>query len=475
MAANLGEAIALQGQTNATEKLGNLQVKLGEAEKNRAFKLAYAQGQEKAKEKKAQDTEFDRLFRGKESFHKLVQPELKEVLDSAFERYQKIKTSNNPYASSEFDKIIFDTQQKLSELKTVSDNYSTLTKQYQAGEKGGAFLSPAEKQVFEKFSKATSRKEFLEGVQGLEPSPNLLIDENGLVTYSAVKKIPYVKDLSSAVSQLKKIPFDEQQRPLPFSNIELSKYSAIPLRVEDAEEIYNNNKKLFISGRPSSIEDIVNTYVTNNPSAVEQFAADARLPLRINENGTYDETQLLAVKEAMLQSMKQYANVFESSKIVSDRKPAGPPEPEYLAAVKTEPADEVMGIIKNKQAKVTRQGYLQLDIDFGSKLAQSPEIFGTNNEPMSGDIKSPKLNSLKIYPAKIVDERYRIAMDGETPSSYELFYEIEGDNSRYYAPFSHISYRDAIQGSAKEASSLKKDVAALLAHKNKLNASLRNR
>ena len=469
MQANLGEAIALQGQTNAAEKLGNLQVKLAEAEKNRAFKLAYSQGQEKAKEKKAQDTEFDKLFRGKENFHKLIQPELQEVLGSAFERYQKIKTSNNPYASSEFDKIIFDTQQKLSELKTVSDNYSTLTKQYQAGEKGGAFLSPVEKQIFEKFSNATSRKEFLEGVQGLEQSPNLIIDENGLVTYSAVKKIPYVKELSSAVSQLKKIPFDEQQRPLPFSNIELSKYSAIPLRVEDAEEIYNNNKKLFVSGRPSSIEDIVNTYVTNNPSSVEQFAADARLPLRLNENGTFDETQLLAVKEAMLQSMKQYANVFESNKIVSDRKPAGPAEPEYISGVIIEPSVDVMGVIGNKEATATRKGYLQLGIEYG-KIAKSPEIFGTDNKPVTGDLSPATLNSLKLYPVKKVGNYLRIAMDGEKASGYELFYEVDADKMRYYVPFTKISYRDKLQGTDKDAGNLNKDVMKLIAQRNKLNA-----
>jgi hypothetical protein len=469
MQANLGEAIALQGQTNAAEKLGNLKVKLAEAEKNRAFKLAYSQGQEKAKEKKAQDVEFDKLFRGKENFHKLIQPELEEVLGSAFERYQKIKTSNNPYASSEFDKIIFDTQQKLSELKTVSDNYSTLTKQYQAGEKGGAFLSPNEKEIFGKFSKATSRKEFLEGVQGLEQSPNLIIDENGLVTYSAVKKIPYVKELSSAVSQLKKIPFDEQQRPLPFSNIELSKYSAIPLRVEDAEEIYNNNKKLFISGRPSSIEDIVNTYVTNNPSSVEQFAADARMPLRLNENGTFDETQLLAVKEAMLQSMKQYANVFESNKIVSDRKPAGPPEPEYISRVIVEPSVDVMGVIGDKEATATRKGYLQLGIEYG-KIAKSPEIFGTNNKAVTGDLRNATLNSLKLYPVKKVDGYSRIAMDGEKLSGYELFYEVDADAMRYYVPFSKISYRDKLQGTDKDAGNLNKDVIKLIAQKNKLNA-----
>jgi hypothetical protein len=476
----LGEAIALQGRIGVAEQLGATKLKMAEAEKNRNFRLAYQEGAQKKKDQKEADVQFAKLFSDKANFHRLVSGEKDKVLNEAFEEYSKVKSSGNPYAANEFNQIIFNTSQKIAQLRTLSENYKQFEKQAIAAEKGNGFVNPKDREFINLFSKAGSREELRNKLteQGFEFGDDLVFNEDDQIVYSPKRKINYDRDLSAKISQMKKIPFGENQKALPFENIQLTKYSAVPYKIEDAEKMYKDNPKMFPSGIPTSIEEVVNTYVNNNVGVIEQFAANANIPLRVNENGTYDVEDLKKVKDGLMENMRQYSNVFVNDKIIKPGTKITVNTAEGAEALDdasiSDSVEDMNYIQGDKLVKkqVTRRGIKQINLDFGN-ISKSPEVFDASNKQVSGDLKNTKLSSIKIYPAKIVDKQFRIAYDGEKPQSYQLFYEIESGSEKYFIPFDKISFTEKISGTDKYKISLQLGIMKLIEAKNKLDATLK--
>lgn len=472
--ASLGEAIALQGRLGMAEQLGAMDYKAAQAQGNRLAKLAYQQAAEKQKEKKAVEGQFSNLFSQKGKFHKLVAPELDKVLNAAYEKYQKAKTSNNPYASNEFDEIVFDATQKIRNLRTISDNYFQFEKQAIAGEKGNIFINPKDKKFVELFGKSTSREDFLNRIQkeNIDVSENLNMDENGLIVYSPEKKINYIRDLSSRMAVLKKIPFDEKRRALPYEKMELSKFSAIPFKEADARKLYDDNPSMFPSGIPESIEGVVDTYIRDNYKVVEQFAADANLTLRTDDNGVYLPDDLKIVKERMLDNMRQYANVFESDKIIGKAPSNGDTETPSEYAITA----DIQENWKSLGKQVTVKGSLQVGIGFGN-ITASDDLFDQENKTSTGNLNDTKLESIRIYPYKTVSGRKRVALDGEKVEGFDMFYEINANGGqRYYMPFDKVSYaQKLVNASTKQYAALEKAVDKLKAQRDILNRTNKNK
>ena len=473
--ASIGEAIALQGRLGMAERLGAMEYKAAQASGNRLAKLAYQQAAQKQKEDKAVEGQFAKLFSQKGKFHKLVEPLVSKTLESAHQGYTKAKTSGDPYASNTYDEIVFNTTQEIRKLRTLSDNYFQFEKQAISGEKGNIFINPKDKAFVDIFSKATDvndLKSKLETSQ-LQPSEDLRVDENGFITYAPQKKINYVRDLSSRMQVLKPIPVDETQKPLPFNKIELSKFSAIPYKAEDAQKLYDSNPSAFPSGVPQSIEDVVNTYVRDNVDVVEQFAADAKMQLRTDSNGVFLPEDLQQVKERMLENMKQYAQQDQKYKVIGETPKFGP-EPEARTSGIVEEFEETWTVRAtstdpdSKTKIVKGKGSLYVGIPYGN-VKESKDIFNESNRPAGANLNDATLNSLKIYPIKREGGYRRIAFDGEKNEGYDLFYELDVTGQRYWIPYDKVAFSQKKQGSKADWVALKPDIDKLVIKSRLLN------
>jgi hypothetical protein len=473
--ASIGEAIALQGRLGMAERLGAMEYKAAQASGNRLAKLAYQQAAQKQKEDKAVEGEFAKLFSQKGKFHKLVEPLVSKTLESAHQGYKKAKTSGDPYASNTYDEIVFNTTQEIRKLRTLSDNYFQFEKQAISGEKGNIFINPKDKAFVDIFSKATDVEDLKSKLETTQPelSESLRVDENGFITYAPQKKINYARDLSSRLQVLKPIPFDESRRPLPFNKIELSKFSAIPYKIADAQELYDQNPSMFPSGVPQSIEDVVNTYVRDNVDVVEQFAADAKMQLRTDSNGVFLPEDLQQVKERMLENMKQYANVYQKDKVIGETPKFGP-EPEARTSGIVEEFEETWTVRTTpndpdpKPKIVKGKGSLYVGIPYGN-VKESKDIFNESNRPVTGDLNNATLNTLKIYPIKRDNGYRRIAFDGEKNEGYDLFYELDVNGQRYWIPYDKVAFSQKKQGSKADWVALKPDIDKLVIKSRLLN------
>ena len=473
--ASIGEAIALQGRLGMAERLGAMEYKAAQASGNRLAKLAYQQAAQKQKEDKAVEGQFAKLFSQKGKFHKLVEPLVSKTLESAHQGYTKAKTSGDPYASNTYDEIVFNTTQEIRKLRTLSDNYFQFEKQAISGEKGNIFINPKDKAFVDIFSKATDVEDLKSKLETTQPelSESLRVDENGFITYAPQKKINYARDLSSRLQVLKPIPFDESRRPLPFNKIELSKFSAIPYKIADAQELYDQNPSMFPSGVPQSIEDVVNTYVRDNVDVVEQFAADAEMQLRTDSNGVFLPEDLQQVKERMLENMKQYANVYQKDKVIGETPKFGP-QPEARTSGIVEEFEETWTVRAapndpDPKPKIVKgKGSLALGIPYGN-VKESKDIFNESNRPAKANLNDATLESLKIYPIKREGGYRRIAFDGEKNEGYDMFYELNVTGQRYWIPYDKVAFRQKLQGSGKDYESLKPDIDKLIIKTRQLN------
>ena len=473
--ASIGEAIALQGRLGMAERLGAMEYKAAQASGNRLAKLAYQQAAQKQKEQQAIEGQFAKLFSQKGKFHKLVEPVVSSVLEKAHNEYLKAKTSGDPYATNTFDEIKFETTQEIRKLRTLSDNYFQFEKQAISGEKGNVFINPKDKAFVDLFSKATDVEDLKSKLETMQPelSENLRVDENGFITYAPQKKINYARDLSSRLQVLKPIPFDESRRPLPFNKIELSKFSAIPYKIEDARELYADNPSMFPSGVPQSIEDVVNTYVRDNVEVVEQFAADAEMKLRTDSNGVFLPEDLQQVKERMLENMKQYANVYQKDKVIGETPKFGP-EPEARLSGIVEEFEETWTVRAdaydpNPKPKIVKgKGSLALGIPYGN-VKESKDVFNESNRAVQANLNGATLESLKIYPIKREGGYRRIAFEGEKNEGFDMFYELDVNGQRYWIPYDKVAFRQKLQGSGKDYESLKPDIDKLVIKTRQLN------
>jgi len=317
---SIGGAIALQGQTNATQRMAQ---GLGSALGQQAARKAKSDlfGKQKAAE---EEEEISKWFRQKGKFHKLVLPEVDKVLKETMEQVIKVKSSDDPYSSNKIAQLRLDLDSKMRQIAYNSEYLFKFNESMKKLDQNKVFYGPtAPVDDFKNFyfNKAKTLDDLKLWASQNENRFNdyFAIGEDGLPTLTAKGAIPFQRDLQVKVKNLQPTIFGEEVVSIPnaYGQKELQRTLVRPLFDEDAKAAYEKNKPAYPNGMPISIERIVKSHLEANPEIYEQAAARMNIELGVLEDGTYNPADLDKIEKALVYDLAEFANPELKGKLLT--------------------------------------------------------------------------------------------------------------------------------------------------------------
>ena len=478
---SIGEAIGLQGKTNVGNQLGDVALRMSEADKTRKLKRGIA---EKAQEAKDQEKLYN-LFRQKANLNRLVLPEAHKLLENTISEMERIKSSDTPHSSNEFSKLMLNIDNRMDELVTYSKHLDNFEQQSKYLNDKTKFYGGKLDAFMPVYKNANS----LEDLQKYaEQNPNAFdnyfqLTPEGIPMTTAVSAIPYQKELAARVKAMNETILGQDVVSIPdaYGAKELRTMYVKPLYRVDAQNAYNNNKAAYASlGRPPrSIEEEVEDYMTLNPDVIEQVASKNNLDIKVDEDGQYNEDDLKKVKDILILSASQYSNPELKGKIIQEKKgnnitistgnlsdPLAPTEePEIVDLGATEMRDNKK-LAKAVNLKATSLQKEDIQVD-GVEINPSNKFFDSAGNSLSGRRKVT-ISTVRTYPYKLVNGVKVIAHDDELNQIKGVapFVEFSESGKIYYTDLENYSYVN-IAGS-------KYDVARLGVYLNNMKQSATN-
>lgn len=317
---SIGGAIALQGQTTNTQRMAQgLGTALGQQAARKAKMDLY--GKQKAAE---EQEEINKWFRQKGKFHRLVIPEVNQVMKDALEQVATIQSSNDPYASNKYAQIRLDVDAEMRRIAANSDYLFKFEENVQKLDQNRVFYGPnAPVDEFKNyfFNQAKS----LDDLKGWSSQNNtklnnyFTINQDGLPILNVKGAIPYQRDLQVKVKNLQPTIFGEEVVSIPnaYGQKELQRTLVRPLFDADAKAAYDKNTAAYPNGMPISIEKIVKNYLEANPEAYEQASARMNIPLTTLDDGTYNPEDLDKIEKALIYNLAEFANPELKGKLMN--------------------------------------------------------------------------------------------------------------------------------------------------------------
>lgn len=328
---SLGEAISLQGRNTIAEQIGKMSFQADEAGKNRALKAGVEAGESAKDQQKA----ILDLFKQKGEYHRLVVPKAQELATRTFQEMAKIKASGTPYASNQYAQLNQKVYNDFIELQSESEQLKAFDNQLKTTDYSKKFFGYG----FSKFLPAYQNAKSLEDLRKLRDQDpaigrtlNFVLDDRGIPSVIPRDAIQYEQDLKSRVSALvpNKLKVSSTNLDNAYGSKVVTNTGIVPLTNKEAEEIVKLNPELANRG-VISVESVVDDYLDENPSLIEQIADQANIPYnavpgsRLPDDATIDK-----VREYLMKAAAPYAKTRQTSQLVyppGARGGTGAPEP----------------------------------------------------------------------------------------------------------------------------------------------------
>lgn len=435
--ASLGEAISLQGRNNIAEQIGRMSFQANEADKNRGLKG----GLTAAEKNKDQEKAILDLFKQKGEYHRLIVPKAQELATRTFQKLAEIKSSGTPYSSNQFAKLNTDVYNEFIDLQAQSDQLKAFDAQIKTTNYGKNFFGYG----FSKFLPAYQNAKSLEDLQKLrEQDPsigntmNFVLNEKGIPTVVPREAIPYQADLRSRVGALVPLPLKTSTKALDnaYGAREVKTVGIVPFREAEVEEIVKANPDL--KGRNIlSVEAVVESYMEENPSIIEQIADKANIPYNaVPGSGAPDDETIERVKEYLMGAAASYAKTKSSTQLVYAPKSSstdldseltdddyvsdGSPQTfRYGGTPVTYTSVKQVQFSGDKAKKTLPQDAKLTSVDTG----QAPD----------GEIPNAELSSMVVLPYKNIGGVKRPAKDGSAKDGYHVFLLFTTPTKSVYA------------------------------------------
>lgn len=444
---SIGGAIALQGQTNNTQRMAQgLGTALGQQAARKAKMDLY--GKQKAAE---EEEEIGKWFRQKGKFHRLVIPEVDKVMKEAMDQVTAIQSSNDPYASNKYARIRLDLDAKMRQIATNSDYLFKFEDNIQKLDQNRVFYGPnAPVDEFKNyfFNQAKS----LEDLKGWASQNNtklnnyFTITQEGLPVVNVKGAIPYQRDLQVKVKNLQPTIFGEEVVSIPnaYGQKELQRTLVRPLFDVDAKAAYDKNEAAYPNGMPISIEKIVKNHLEANPEIYEQASAKMNIPLTTLEDGTYNPEDLDKIEKALIYNLAEFANPELKGKIM-----AKPNQTTFVMPGENKPSPQTYSVAvetinqgidtEDKTPNASKVEHISLglsDIGVGGVTIPASEQFRNRyRRPLTGSLANSKIERLRMMP--YVEINGTAGDKIKVPATKK---EIDAGNAIGIYPFVEFSY-----------------------------------
>jgi hypothetical protein len=466
---SIGDAIALQGQSNNTLRMAQ---SLGQG---LARKAAVDQKKQLADQAAAQKQE-DQLmsyFKDKGRMHRLALPEMNEIFDETLNEIQKIKSSGNPWATNDYSRIERNLRGRLVELDSYSNALTAFDKQVDYidpnkkyyGDKLPEFLS-----VYRKSKSLKDLKNFTEQNPDFFDD-NLKFDPNGIPLLTEQTALPILEDLTKEAKNLKEVISYRDLVSVPgVKNTEnMRSVYGKPLYIKDSEEAFKNNSNFF-KQRPTSLEDLVDEYlIMYGETAIKQASTKFNLGLVKGAEG-YTDQDKQKVKDVLIPYMAQFSNPELKDKIIKEgakfsfnmgNDKAGPNEISIGLANQEllTPGDVVDDRrTTNEEQKIPRKirtlATIEVNSD-GAFLQNTDQLRDQFGNKASGDFDKALIVGIRLMP-------YRLINGIKVPARNENAKEIEGVTpfvqfnagpKNYFTPLTAYADKTAFAGTKYKAES----------------------
>ena len=295
---SLGGAIALQGRNTIAEQLGKMQFQVAQKEADRAAKRGIAQAKQLAETEK-------KFAIPKGQYHRLVVPEIGKTQAKYLDEVKTLKAERPNNWQNEIENVANRYVTEMEKLETLSRDLTDYDTKTSSIDKANTYFSKEMKKYNTAYENAQDLTDFknILAATGFDPAKasDFIIRPNGSISYT-----PFAnqKPLETIVAQVQKVPtieYKEVEKPGAYGSIVTKKVQRRPATIAEAQEILKNNKGLFNDiNEIQTIEDVVDTYLTNNAYGARQYADQNNLNLRQNPDGSLVMEDLLGVKQHIM-------------------------------------------------------------------------------------------------------------------------------------------------------------------------------
>lgn len=380
---SLGEAIALQGVDTGAQQLGQ---------------LAYKQGAQRKQKQNLLDQQLGKYIQGVGKFHRLVQPEVKETVMGVVEKARKAKASGNSYWANEMDSDLSALNVRLSELQAKSQTFINFDKKRSELDRGKLFSTPAFQKFEADYGKVSDYRDLQNRFQQGEyqGADNISFDQRGNIVYRFEDKVDYTTELANQIkANVNPVMGYSEMASAPFGKLEKTDVYVRPFMKMDAKKAFKDNPNMFPQGMPKSVEESVEEYMINNPSAVKQFMYRTGINMEYDENGALKPEVIETAKRGLMNQMKGLVYDDIKQKTYSPQKDTNI----YVGGGAPEEEPDLKGIFKAQDFSYQSGGSHKVA---GNYNISASDIVSLNAGPAIRD-KTGKELKMKVKNAKIAD------------------------------------------------------------------------
>lgn len=464
---SIGEAIALQGQTNNTLRMAQAA--------GQAFARKAAIDEKKRAKKDLEDQkqreDISGLFKERGKLHPLVLAEMDKIFDQTITDMEKVKSSENPYASNEYAKIERNLRGKLIELTTYSRQLENFDNQIKFRDEKRKYYGDAVSPFLDVYRKATSLEDLKAFAQSNPDfqDQNFRIDPNGIPTLSEEIALPITEDLARAAKNLNSVIQYRNVVSVPglSATKELQDVYGKPLYKEDAKKAFENNKALYPDGKPPrSLEDEVDDYIVlYGDDVIRQASSKFNLGIKPGPNG-YTPEDRKKVKDSLILYMAQFSNPELKGKLAQDRQGTVINMPDNAASpgdisvgletldLKT-PGDLVdnVKIAENQKTPKKAQSLASIVVGTPNAFVQaSDQVTDEYGNRLSGNFTG-EITAVRLMPYKLVNGVKVVARhdDASKIAGVAPFVQFNNKSSQYYTPLANYANPAAFAGTKYKA------------------------
>lgn len=463
---SLGEAISLQGRNNIAEQIGKMTFQATEAQKARALKAGVEAG-ESAKDQQKSILE---LFKQKGDYHRLILPKAQDLATRTFQEMAKIKASGTPYATNQFAQLHLNTYKEFEQLKTESEQLKAFDEQLKTTDYGKKFFGYG----FSRFLPAYQNAKSLEDLRKLrEQDPavgrtlNFVLDDRGIPSVVPRDAIQYERDLKERVSGLQPLIVKRSTTALDraYGAKAVTTTGIVPFTDAEVLEIQQANPELA-SRNILSVESVVDAYLAENPSLVEQIADQANIPYTpVPGSPLPDDATVDKVRDYLMKAAAPYAKTRQVSQVVY------PPGSRGGTGSSTELTDDDLvsagspQTFKYGEASSTYTSVKQVQFEGGKAKRELPAdakitIAGTTDAP-GGATPNAELNSMVVLPYKTFNGVKRPVKDGSSNDGYHVFLLFTTPQKSLYADADAFTAANVVPWSSGDIKTIKRQMDIL--------------
>lgn len=429
--ASLGEAIALQGVDTSAQQLGQ---------------LAYKQGVQRRQKGADINQKLGKYVQGVGKYHRLVQPEVQEVVTDVISKAASAKASGDPYWMNSVENDISMMNVKLSELQAKSQTFTDFDKKRSELDRGKLFSTPAFQKFEADYGKVSDYRDLQNRFQQGEyqGADNISFDPRGNIVYRFEDKVDYTTELTNQIkANVNPVMGYSEMVSAPFGKLEKTDVYVRPFMKVDAKKAFDDNPNMFPQGMPKSVEESVEEYMINNPSAVKQFMYRTGINMEYDENGALKPEVIETAKRGLMNQMKGLVyddikqKTYSPQTQINNYFGGGPEEEPDLKGI-----FNPMTFNYASGGKNTVAGTFNVSSQGKTNIIANTSFTDVNGKTKSGDLPNHKLVNIQFQPYKKVGNTKVFAKDGDNAIGVTpfLIFATESGQQKVLAPYSASGY-----------------------------------